>query len=179
MHTSGVTPEREVTERPERNRRVGGILLIAAGVFLLATQIFSLSGTWVLIFLGLGFTAAGIATRAPGWFIPGGVLNGIGLGALLTESGVAQGDPAEGGLFLLAFALGWVSIYLFTRFFTREALSWALIPAAVMALIGTPLLFGAAGEAALAAVLGGLNYVWPVVLIVIGVALLLRGRRRE
>ena len=156
-------------------RFVGGLVLVGAGLVLLAGQLFTI-GAWPLIMLALLFTGAGVATRTAGWFIPGGVLSGIGLGALLSERGLVAGDPAEGGLFLLAFAAGWLSITLLSSLFTEQPQRWALIPAGVMALIGTPLLLGAVGEAALAAVMGWLAFLWPLALIALGLVVLLRRR---
>jgi hypothetical protein len=156
-----------------RGRTVGGAVLIGVGLVLLAGQVFTI-GNLALIVAGLLFVGAGIATREYGWFIPGGVLNGIGLGATLSESGLLRGDIAEGGLFLLAFGLGWASITLFTRLFARHTLRWPLIPAAVMGLIGTPLLFGAAGEAILETVMGALSVAWPLALVLAGLAMLRR-----
>jgi hypothetical protein len=159
-----------------RNRIAGGAMLIGGGLLLLASQIFTLGVTPLLI-LGVAFTLAGLFTRSAGWFIPGGVLNGIGLGALIVDSGLVGRDSAEGGAFLLTFALGWLSIYALTRLFTAHPQGWTLIPAAVMALIGGPLLLGEGGEALLETAFGVLAYVWPLALIGAGVVFLLRTRR--
>lgn len=164
-------------DKDGRGQLVGGAVMLFAGLVLLLGQLFSL-GAWFLVLLGLGFTTAGVVSRAAGWFIPGGVLNGIGLGALLTESRLLAGERAEGGLFLLAFALGWASIYLLTRLFTAQPQGWALIPAAVMGLIGGALILGEPGAAALAAVLQVLAYVWPLTLVIAGVVVIARARRR-
>jgi hypothetical protein len=158
-----------------RNRLAGGAMLIGGGLALLAGQLFAL-GVWPLLLLGLGFTAAGLYTRSAGWFIPGGVLNGIGFGALVTEIGLVSGS-GEGGAFLLAFALGWLSIYVLTRLFTAQPQTWALFPAGIMALIGGPLLLGEGGEALLEVIFSALAYVWPLALIAAGIVLLLRTRR--
>jgi hypothetical protein len=164
--------------RGGRGGLVGGLVLVGAGLIMLAGQLLTL-GAWPIVLLGVLFTVAGISTHTAGWLIPGGVLNGIGLGALLTDYGVVRGDPAAGGLFLLAFALGWASIYVLSRLFTAKALAWALIPAAVLAAIGAPLLVGGAlGEAAVATVLGWLAYAWPLALVAAGVLILARARRR-
>jgi len=171
LHETGAN----ATTNGGHGRLVGGLVLIGAGLLLLAGQLFTI-GVWQLIMLDLLFSGAGIATRTAGWFIPGGVLSGIGLGALLTESRLATGDPAEGGLFLLAFAAGWLSITLLSQRFTDQPQRWALIPAGVMALIGTPLLMGAAGEATLAAVMGWVAFLWPLALITLGLVVLLRRR---
>lgn len=158
-----------------RNRLAGGALLIGGGLLLLAGQLFTI-GVWPLLILGAAFTAAGLYTRSAGWFIPGGVLNGIGLGALIADSGL-MGGSSEGGAFLLAFALGWLSIYALTRRFTAQPQTWALFPAGIMALIGGPLLLGEGGEALLDTVFGALAYVWPLALIAAGLVFLLRTRR--
>lgn len=171
------TPSYE-TEQEYRGGPVGGLVLIGAGLILLAGQLLTL-GAWPLVMLGVLFTLAGLATRTAGWLIPGGVLNGIGFGALLIEGGLVREDPAEGGLFLLAFGLGWASIYALSQLFTEQPLRWALIPAAVMGLIGAPLLLGGTtGEAALEVVFSGLSYVWPLALVAAGLLALARGWRR-
>jgi hypothetical protein len=164
---------------PERGRGllVGGAVMLFSGLLLLLGQVVSL-GAWFLVILGLGFTAAGAASHGPHWFIPGGVLSGIGLGALLVEARLVAGETAEGGVFLLAFALGWASIYLLTRVFTARPLAWALIPATVLALIGGALLLGEAGLALLQAFGWLMGYAWPLALIAGGAALIARGRRR-
>lgn len=176
LHPTGAPAERGPTTGDGKGRLVGGLVLLGAGLVLLAAQFVNL-GAWILIILGMVFLAAGVATRSMGWFIPSGVLNGIGLGALLIESGIVVNETAQGGMFLVAFALGWLSIYVLTRLFTAATQTWALIPAAIMALIGVPLLLGAPGEAALAAVLSVLGYLWPLALIAAGVVVLIRMRR--
>ncbi|HMQ34168.1 MAG TPA: hypothetical protein PKD53_25770 [Chloroflexaceae bacterium] len=170
-----------ITEETARKRYndhlVGGAVMLFAGLLLLVGQLFTL-GSWLLILISLGFVAAGLLTRGAGWFIPGGIVGGIGLGALLLERGLVAGDSAEGGLFLLAFALGWASIYLLTRLFTRRPQSWALIPGGILALIGGALLMGEAGAAALGSTLQILAYAWPLALIAGGLLLIARARRR-
>lgn len=159
-----------------KHSSIGGLVLIAAGLVLLAGQVFTL-GAWPVVILGVLFTVTGVATRTAGWLIPGGVLGGIGAGALLITSGVATTSAAEGGVFLLAFALGWVSVYVLSRLFTPEPQLWALIPGAVLGLIGGALLAGSAGALALELVFGALAYAWPLALIVVGLVMLLRLRK--
>jgi hypothetical protein len=173
LHQADRSAQQHETHGDGRNQLAGGLILVGAGVLLLLGQFFNL-GVWILITLGFGLTAAGIATQHPGWFIPGGVLNGIGLGALLIDRQVVSGETAEGGVFLLAFALGWASISVFTRLFTAKPLLWPLIPAAVMLAVGIPLLLGEIGLTLLSL----LNYAWPLALIVGGLYLLLRWQQR-
>lgn len=160
----------------ERGRLAGAVVLIGSGLILFAGQVFTL-GAWPLLMLGVLFTAASGLTHTAGWLIPGGLLNGIWLGATLSESALATGDSAEGGLFLLGFAAGWASIALLAPLLAGRQVRWALIPAGVMALIGTPLLFGPAGEAMLDTALGWTSLLWPVALIVAGALLLRRARQ--
>lgn len=160
-----------------RGRMVGGSVMLVAGLLLLVAQFFTV-GSWFLVALGLVFLVAGVVTRTAGWFIPGGILEGVGFGALAIESGLVRGDTVEGGAFLLIFALGWASIYVLTRIFTAQPLRWALIPGAILAAIGGLLLLGEVGLSTLATVSQALAYVWPLALIAAGVAVILRGRRR-
>jgi hypothetical protein len=165
----------ETTKGEGRGGLVAGAVLVGCGLVLLAGQVFTL-GAWPLVLLGLIFTAAGVTTHTAGWFIPGGVLNGIGLGALLVDSGLVAGDPLEGGVFLLCFAAGWLSIFVLSKLFTPQPMAWTIIPAIVMAAIGAPLLLGAAGEALVETALGWLAFAWPLALIAAGIAVLVRRR---
>ena len=92
--------------------------------------------------------------RESAWFIPGGILAGIGLGDYLTEASFLASNLSEGaatGVFLLSFALGWVGVFVLSKRFGDVPNSWALIPAIVMTVIGTLLLSAGVGER----VLGG------------------------
>jgi hypothetical protein len=172
METQTMQAQASDTERKVHEQRVTGIVLVSVGLVLFAGQIFDL-GLWILPALAVGFIAAGIATRQAGWFIPGGILSGIALGGGLAEAKLVSGD-AEGGIFLLSFALGWVSIHLLSQLFTRTAQRWALIPAGIMAIIGGAVLLGERGERLLALVFGGLNIALPLALIIGGIYLVRR-----
>jgi hypothetical protein len=164
--TSPVTPTR-------RNDMGGGVALVAIGLFLLVARFLDI-GQIFLLLLGGGFLAWGIATRTAGLLIPGGILSGIGLGVLLMEGpfGSVSGD-AEGGVFLLSFALGWFSITALSALFTRDTQWWAVIPGTIMALIGTGVLVGGAALT----VLEFVGDYWPVALILVGLYLLFRRQK--
>jgi hypothetical protein len=162
----------ETPTQTTNHNRAGGVVLVGIGLVFFVAQFLN-AGWLVLPVLALGFLAAGIVMRQSGWFIPAGVLGGLSLGIALAESPFqVTGADAEGGLFMLAFAAGWASIPLLSKLFTRDSHLWALIPAAVMALIGGAVL----GGGVFAQALELLPYVWPVALIGAGLYFLLRRR---
>lgn len=168
-----------------RNALIGGLILIFGGALALVGQVVPDSwglgfGLLVLLGLGLAFHIAGILTREAGWFIPGGILTGIGVGIALVEGGpLANLVPAgwlpgdDGGLFMLAFAGGWFLIPLTTALFTDETHWWPLIPGAIMLLIGLAAGFGSVFASALT-LIGSL---WPLALILVGLYVIVRSRR--
>lgn len=161
--------------RSHRSSLTGGIILIAIGALALLSQldIFTDIGMFFVPALGIIFLVWGLASRAFGLVIPGGILSGIGLGIALVEGPLAgSGEPVEGAIFLLAFAAGWLLIALLSKFTATAFQWWPLIPAAVLALVGGLLL---AGEAGLQ-VLKVIGYAWPVALIAAGAWIILRKR---
>lgn len=159
-----------------RNRLVGGVALIVLGLLALAAQFVELEwfGLLILPALAVIFLVWGILTRESGFFIPGGILAGLGIGTLLV-AGPFQGTEGDGqgGIFMLAFAAGWALIPIFSILFTQEKHLWALIPGAIMALIGIGLLFGGMAFT----ILEFLGIVWPVFLILAGIYLIFRRSR--
>lgn len=171
-------PTEEKAEGRGRGNFVGGLILIVVGVLALLAQfvdIGEMMGWIVLGGLSLVFIVAGIATRQSGFFIPGGILTGLALGVLLTIERVEiPFVEDEGGLFLLAFAAGWVLIPVLSIIFTRgERHLWALIVAAIMALVGAAVSFGGAAMDALEL----LGRIWPIFLIAGGLLILLKRPR--
>ncbi len=177
---TGDEPRRQDRRHPRRGwdhkQLAGPLLLIGLGALFLLEQVFDF-GWLVLPVLAASFLTLGIATRQAGWLIPGGILGGLSLGIALTEAPyrvVGADSEARGGLFLLAFALGWASIYLLSKLFTREPQTWALIPGGIMAVIGLAVLADEPGLQLLRL----LGTLWPVGLIAAGVYLLFRERGR-
>jgi hypothetical protein len=161
------------TER--RSSMVGGALLVAIGLLVLLAQNVKTESLGLLFLPALGglFLIAGIVGRQAGFIIPGGILTGIGLGAILTQNPtIAITDTAEGGAFFIGFALGWFLITVLSKLFTPQPQWWALIPGTIMALIGGALLLG--GTA-----LNVLEFAgkwWPLILIGVGLAVIARRR---
>ncbi len=166
----------ETTTAPEQNNRaLVGMILIAVGAIMLLGYIVD-TGLLVLPLLALIFTIAGIRSRSSGWFIPAGILGGIGLGAALIETLPLTEDIA-GGVFLVSFAAGWALIPLLSAIFTGERVWWPFIPGGVMAVIGSLLLVGELGSTLLDLIFDQAGWIWPLALIAIGVALLFRRER--
>jgi uncharacterized membrane protein HdeD (DUF308 family) len=165
--------------KKRRNEWVVGALLIIIGLFFLLNQFVELPGLeslaiYFVLGLGLLFLVWGVITREAGLMIPGGILSGIGLGIALV-AGPFEFDDGDlsGGVFMGAFALGWVLITVFTALFTDETHWWPLIPAAIMAIISGALLV----EGPFEVVLEWLGKLWPVALIIGGIAMLLGARK--
>ncbi|MGC9347978.1 MAG: hypothetical protein ACP5JG_07565 [Anaerolineae bacterium] len=121
-----------------------------------------LGGSIFLLALSLSFLIIYVVTGAEQWWamIPGGILLSL---ALLIGVEPYIGDDVFAGLFLLAIGLTFAIVYLVST--PEGRMTWALIPAGILALIGLILLSAATQLIA---------YIWPVVLIVIGAYLLLR-----
>jgi len=159
------------TER--RNTLVGGALLVAIGLLVLLAQNVKTESLGLLFLPALGglFLIAGIVGRQVGFIIPGGILTGIGLGVIFTQnSQIAVTETAQGGVFFLSFALGWFLITVLSKLFTPETQWWALIPGAIMALIGGGLMLGGAA-------LNVLEFAgrwWPLILVGLGLVIIVR-----
>ncbi len=170
MTTQPTTPV-----RTNRKPLTGGIILIAVGALALLGQLnlFENAEVFIVPALGAIFLAWGLLTRTFGLVIPGGILSSIGLGIALTEGPLAGlGEPAEGAVFLLAFAAGWLLIALLSTLTSGGFQWWPLIPGGILALVGGLLL---AGETGLQ-VLKVIGYAWPVALIALGAWIILRKR---
>lgn len=165
-------------EQSRRERRIGGIALVALGIFFLLAQFLNL-GAWVLPILGLGLLSVGVLTKQAGWMIPGGILSGLALGVFTVEHPLSRDNPVAGGLFLIAFAAGWALIYVASRLFTNNPQRWALIPAGIMAGIGAMTFVAEFTGPSIRLFFRVLNVGWPLILIAIGVNLLVREWRRR
>jgi hypothetical protein len=111
--------------------------------------------------IGLGFWVVYIGRREFWWaVIPGGTLFTLALVA-----GLAQTRPGMevGGAFFLGIGLTFGLLYMLNL---RRRMAWALIPAAVCFLFGLLLVLAA---------VAALEYVWPALLVLAGLAVLLRG----
>jgi hypothetical protein len=163
----------------KRDGLVGGLILVVIGLVALVGQFINFGSfpdleLLILPVIGVILLLWGIFAREAGPIIPGGIMSGIGLGIFLTSGPLelASGDNG-GGVFMLSFALGWVLITVLTAVFTSETHWWALIPAAIMGLIGGTVLVGGVFET----ILTLLGKFWPLALIVLGVGILAQAMR--
>jgi hypothetical protein len=156
-----------------RSAMVGGALLVAIGLLVLLAQNVQVETLGLLFLPALGglFLIAGIVGRQAGFIIPGGILTGIGVGAIFTQSlALVANDTAQGGVFFLGLAGGWFLITVLSMLFTRNTQWWALIPGTIMALIGGALMLGGAA-------LNVLEFAgrwWPLILVTLGLVIIVR-----
>jgi hypothetical protein len=177
-----MTTQNQIKEKNQNMTASGGwtvgLFLIIVGILALLARFVDMPGP--LFFAGLSslFLIWGMASRQTGLLIPGGILAGIAAGAALVEGPYQSlSEPAKGGVFLLAFAAGWVLISLLS-FYTEGIRNWSywpLFPAAGLLLLGGTLVSGELGLKALEVTGQG----WPVALIAIGLYLVLRRKSSQ
>ena len=153
-----------------------GILLILIGVALLLQFLVPTlsASTLVLLAVGLAFLAGWIFGRS--WFamVAGVLAFSLGVAELLEDLAVFGGLPKADvpGLWAAALAVGFLVIWLIGLTSNRRS-TWPLIGAAIFGLIGVAQLSGRlVGIPALGAL-------WPIVIIIVGVAFLIAARRRS
>lgn len=170
-----LTPKKKFS--PRRNALATGLILIIIGTALLFAPYLNF-GYYFMAVLGVIMLALGVFTREEGWIIPGGVVSGIGLGIITTASPLSAsfGEIESGGIFLLSFAAGWFIIPLFSVLFTKGRNFWAFIPGSIMAAIGSLILLKDVGGMA---ALELISKFWPVILIIIGLVILVKGFRKS
>lgn len=145
---------------------LAGAILIALGLTFLAAQLLRIQDRVVVLAIGIAFLVGYAATRRYGLLVVAGIVSGVGAGALLEDLGVVR-EPV-----LLALGTGFIAIYAIdVLWYTHDPAKrwWPLIPGAILLTIAAAAALGRPDATQL---------LWPVALIVAGVALLLqRGRR--
>ncbi len=164
----------------QKSGLVGGVILISIGLLALIGQLVDWRleanfGLYILSILGAGFLVWGVVSRNAGPMIPGGILSGLGLGVILLETITLPEGTDDGGVFLLAFALGWALITVMTAVFTPKTHWWPLIPGGIIAVVGLAVLYGGVFWQAL----NLLNLLWPALLILLGLSIIYNARRTK
>ena len=141
--------------------RIVGLLLIALGGGLLLVTTTEAGGEVLLALVGLAFLIAYGATRTYGFLVPGAIVTGLAGGILATTQGAPDASV------VLGLGSGFLAIALVDRLLGSVGPGWwwPLIPGGIL---------GAIGVAALTGIDDLPAYLVPIVLIVLGVALLVR-----
>ncbi len=142
-----------------RGRIIPGLILIVLGMALLLGQYFEFGPSLFLVLLGLAFLIPYALTRSYGLLIPGCILTGIGIG-LAFERAAARPDVTVS----IGLGLGFLAIFVVQMVVAGSSHWWPLIPGGILVLVG--------GAEAVPQIQGVLEKGWPVILIVIGLAIL-------
>ena len=151
----------------DRDALTIGAVLVTVGAVLLAYRFSdTLAAGSAPLVIGLGFIAWWAMSGNFGLVVPGGVLAGIGLGMVIQQAGF-YGEAVPLGL-----GLGFLAIYLLDALRRREwSRWWPLVPAVVLVAVGlfsNTTAWGRLGE-----------FGWPLILILVGVAVLAVGLSRR
>ena len=156
--------------RAARDQLVFAVVLIVVGAIGLISRWVQPTtdlGGWVVAAIGLGFLGAFAYTRNYGYLVPGGIMTGLGLGIVVSQTVAWTTGEGEGGAVVLGLGLGFGLVWLIgTLVGTDKPNFWALIPGGILATIGTLLLAGSAAVQ--------LFDWWAVGLIVIGLIVVWR-----
>lgn len=169
----------EVPQAPRKAARwVPGLLLIAIGLVMLIDRLLpGQNPSLLLLAIGVAFLASGIASRRAGLLVPAGILLGLATGALLARVPLwGTVDETKGGIMILCLGGGFGLVTLLSALFTDTKNWWALGPGGLFAVLGGALLIG---HGAIDVVGHTLEVAWPLALVAVGVALMLRVRRRQ
>jgi hypothetical protein len=160
------------TDTHRRDRGFAALLLLTAGLMVLAERALHTSTSAVPLAIGIGLLVWAVVARSAGLLVAGGVVTGVGSGVLLA-SGPLRGADANliGGAFLLSIAGGFALIALLSWISLRDVQHWAWITAPFPGVIGAGLL---AGPDSAATVIG---WLLPVALIAAGIIVALRTLR--
>jgi hypothetical protein len=147
-----------------------GSILILAGLFMVLANFFKLSifGILFLPSLGLLFIIWSIVSKEYELLIPGGIIEGLGLGIVFTNLLSGFNEPTRGGLFFIGFSIGWFLITLLCKLIFKKTILWPLIPGFLLLIFGFLILLGDKGFK----LLQNLNIIWPFILIVVGLIII-------
>ena len=160
-----------------RTNLVGGIILLLVGLFLLAVQIFPSLGiainiqfSWPLIVIGVGILLFifGLLVNAPDMAVPACIVGGIG-GLLYYQN--ATGDWASWA-YVWTLIPGFVGVGVIVAGLIKGELRQGLRDG------GTLIIISLIMFAIFASFLGGMSFLgdyWPLLLILLGGWLLIRG----
>jgi hypothetical protein len=155
--------------RGARDQIVFAIILIVVGAIGLISRWWQPTedvGGWIVAAIGLGLLGAFFYTRNYGFLVPGGIMTGLGIGIIVSQTVAWTTPEGEGGAVVLGLGVGFALVWLIgTLVETGRPNFWALIPAGILSTIGALLILG--GEQPL-------QDWWGIGLIAIGLLVVLR-----
>ena len=162
-----MTVEEEVPMEPKGDGRVvAGTILVIVGAALLIMQFVEDVGQGILLVgLGAAFLVGYLLQRNYGLLVAGGVVLGVGLGQL--------GDrvlDVGGGVEPAGLGIGFLTIYVVERATGDTARWWPLVPGLILLV---------AGLSEIDELSEIIDYTWPLLLVLVGVVMILRGPRRR
>ena len=138
---------------------VGGIVLVAIGLLLVASYFIPDFGQYTLLAVGIVCLIAFALTHEYGYAVATGITGGLGVGIVLSS---LASDPYDGVIFMSSFAAGFLAVWILgLGAKPRETNPWPLIPAAIFAAIAvtiiteSSLLLQAVIAVAVVALIGG------------------------
>jgi hypothetical protein len=119
------------------------LLLLTAGVLILAGRAVPVVGDCLALVLGIELLVWAGVTREDGLLIAGGVTSGLGLGVLLAAWPLRDAEPnVVGGAFVVSVAVGFLLVAALGHWWRRRQM-WAWITAALAGAVGGALIGGA------------------------------------
>ncbi|MHB8460365.1 MAG: hypothetical protein ACYDAK_03285 [Candidatus Limnocylindrales bacterium] len=149
-----------------------GVFLVVFGGLLLLQQVapeFRAAGSLVVLAVGLAFLISWAARRRTSALYIGAIITAIALPSVLTDAGVISGD----GWGTFALGIAFIAIAL-VRAASRGGWGWQLALGGLLTILG---------GSTVASHVSGFpeigRYAWPIALVLIGVAFVLRGTARR
>jgi len=140
--------------------------LIGFNSFLPGFSETNLGGTIILGGIGLSFLIVYLAERRNWWaIIPAGIMATLAIVALLDTS---ASSGASGGIFFIGLGITFALVAILPT--SVGQMRWAWIPAGILGLIGLLILIAAESI---------INYIWPSVIILVGIWLIFRSISRR
>ena len=133
----------KIAPRPGATRGFVALLLLTAGVLVLAGRAVPVVGDCLALVLGIELLVWAGVTREDGLLVAGGVTTGLGLGVLLAAWPLRDAEAnVVGGAFVVSVAVGFLLVAALGHWWQRRQ-PWAWVTAAVAGTVGAALMTGA------------------------------------
>ena len=133
MTASNNTDVRKTFDGILPEKAVGGLVLVAIGIVIIAAQLIPGFGQYTLLAVSVVCLIAFALTREYGYAVATGITGGLGVGVVLSS---LASDPYDGVIFMASFAAGFLAVWILgLGAKPRETNPWPLVPAAIFAAI--------------------------------------------